>query len=695
MIKNLSFKPISLFVWVLCLTHKAPLMAQSQAIDSMTQLWLQYTDHFGGIDENQLTEFSDMLSYRIQNSNTLCSNNTTDLLNLFYEHSQLLVDVQGEVCKSDSTSGLRDSVFVSLIEELPFVADFLTLYLASDLPSKPMESNSTKVHKTSNKTRIHRALSSTWGVSKPDPLRAARKNPSSKWVGDPTHQKYRVSLRSDSFDLMLRVQKKSGETIVGIPWHSFVSGGIQLTPNDSKWALTLGNYRHQSPAKLLSSGSSPPLQGSVTLTTLRPLFISISREPYDTMKGLSVIHSPQNNSQLRLSFSHRALDARTWQGDTLHAPIKSMNWTTQQVFEATRSLTQTSLFFDGSTEIGAHLFTFAWVVHSHSEWVYQRDGFVWSKDPYYGIEAGWQITLPSTRSNTYRQVIYTAFAWHRAPRNHGQNFDGIMTGGYRASSKSVRFHAQAGWASRSWYSPIGGTLTDLSDTAPRFMSRLELHGLINKIRVSVSYLWSQHANVLTEAKKSDLKIHARWTLPKHTTLFVSWTQQSSKHIRWASKWPIQRINVLQHTQKISLTSQSTFGRYIIRIGGRWYAEPFGMDQSSSGWFFRIHSTFKTVTSSLQWSSWNPKGTQTSFAIGQPPLTGASGLLYHTGQSSSLVGNIQITPWLTEWLTTTKSVKFAVRGGIQNLHDRGYKGTGLDSRLGTSHTWIDVHLSIAL
>ncbi len=258
MIKNLSFKPISLFVWVLCLTHKAPLMAQSQAIDSMTQLWLQYTDHFGGIDENQLTEFSDMLSYRIQNSNTLCSNNTTDLLNLFYEHSQLLVDVQGEVCKSDSTSGLRDSVFVSLIEELPFVADFLTLYLASDLPSKPMESNSTKVHKTSNKKRIHRALSSTWGVSKPNPLRAASKNPSSKWVGDPTHQKYRVSLRSDSFDLMLRVQKKSGETIVGIPWHSFVSGGIQLTPNDSKWALTLGNYRHQSPAKLLSSGSSPP-----------------------------------------------------------------------------------------------------------------------------------------------------------------------------------------------------------------------------------------------------------------------------------------------------------------------------------------------------------------------------------------------------------------------------------------------------
>jgi hypothetical protein len=90
---------------------------------------------------------------------------------------------------------------------------------------------------------------------------------------------------------------------------------------------------------------------------------------------------------------------------------------------------------------------------------------------------------------------------------------------------------------------------------------------------------------------------------------------------------------------------------------------------------------------------NPKGTQKSLAIGQPPLTGASGLLYHTGQSTALVGTIQVTPSITPWHTTARSVTFAVRGGIQSLHDQGYKGTGLDSRLGTSHMWLDVHIGV--
>jgi hypothetical protein len=480
---------------------------------------------------------------------------------------------------------------------------------------------------------------------------------------------------------------------VGNPWQSLVSGGIKLTPNKSQWALTIGTYAHQSPAKLLSSGSSSPLQGTSILTTLRPLSVSTSREPYNAMKGFSVIHSPEKNSRVRLSFSQRALDARTWQQDTLHAPTKSINWSTQQGIAAQRSITQTSLFLDASTEKGVHLFTFAWAMHSHSEWVNQRDGFIWSKDPYYGIEAGWQFTLPSSRAETHRQVVYTAGAWHQAPRTYGRNHNGIFTAGYRVSGESVRFHAKAGWASRSWYAPIGGTLPDLPDAAPRFLSRFELHGLINKIRVSVSYSWSHHANVHTGTKKGQLNIHARWTRPKHTTLFVSWTHQSNQHIRWASAWPNQRINDLRYKQRVSLTSQSTFGRHIIRMGGRWNAEPFGIDRASTGWFLRIHSTFKQITSSLQWSSWNPKGTQKSLAIGQPPLTGASGLLYHTGQSSALVGTLQVSPGITPWRTTTKSVTFAVRGGIQSLHDQGYKGTGLDSRLGTSHMWFDVHVGV--
>jgi hypothetical protein len=164
-------------------------MAQAQDIDSMTQLWLQYSEHFGGLDESQLDEFADMLSYRLQNRNTLCSNNTTDLFDLFYEHSQLLLEIQRDVCESNSISVVRDSVFINRIEGVPFVAEFLTLYSGSKQPSQPEGSHAIDAQKTSNSASIIRALSSTWGASRPLPLRATSQNPSTKWVGDPDPSK--------------------------------------------------------------------------------------------------------------------------------------------------------------------------------------------------------------------------------------------------------------------------------------------------------------------------------------------------------------------------------------------------------------------------------------------------------------------------------------------------------------------------
>jgi hypothetical protein len=55
----------------------------------------------------------------------------------------------------------------------------------------------------------------------------------------------------------------------------------------------------------------------------------------------------------------------------------------------------------------------------------------------------------------------------------------------------------------------------------------------------------------------------------------------------------------------------------------------------------------------------------------------------------LVGVVQLhQPLLSEM-----SLSFGVRAGIQQLFNRGFKGSGLESRPGTRHTWFDVHISL--
>lgn len=662
-------------------TSTAP-TPNSVTIEWMMDLWWQYTEYYEQLEEDIQNEHAENLRTHLQQTNPLCAPDMSDLFEVFYVHTSWLLHLQEDHCSAKDLTTRTDSHFVAQVLDVPFVGEFMSSYvLLAPQAREP---------KNPRKPRdILGVLGSTVSLSHPLPRRGVSLDSSAHWVGSPSRQTHRLRVHGPATDLRLSLQKNPGESLGLIPWQSWIAGGLRLDLPASNITLTLGQFRHQSPAKLLSSGASSPFSTSAHQITIRPHPVSTSREPYRAMKGISVFSTPSSNSQVRLSLSHRSLDARLWQGDTLYAPTTSVNWTTHQGLKAQYTMTQTSLLLDGATQIGLHRVSVAWNVHFHSDWVAQRDGYLWSTAPFHGIEIGWTGRFSSQDPFQNRILGFAAMALHHAPRMEGSAIDGIFMGGIHLTNEAFRAKVSLGWASSSWLSPVGGTLTSLDETAPRIKGQIDLDVDIEKIRLGFTHSTTHHQQILAQPMKQTLKLYAQWELPANTKIRGVWSMGSTQEQRWTSSLPYTLIDDATQIQRASLTAYTSVGRHRIRIGGRWIANPLIWRNPSTGWFVRVTSNLQPFQSSLQWSAWTPNESQTSILLGQPSTRGATGLLSHTGQSSSFVGVLQFDQPITSEVT----LSLELRTGVQQLFNRGYKGSGLESRLGTRHEWIDLHVSL--
>lgn len=656
------------------------------SIESMMDLWWQYSEYHEQLEEDVQEAYAENLRMHLHQNYSLCTPMMSDVFEVFYMHTSLLLQLHEDHCIAKDSFTTTDSVFVEQVLDIPFVGEFMSSYVL--LAPKVQTIQNPRKHRD-----IQGALGSTFGFSKPIPRRGVSIDSSSQWVGTPSRQKHRLRVHGPTTDLRLSLQKNPGESLGLVPWQSWVAGGLQLDLPASNITLTLGQFRHQSPSRLLSSGSLSPLSNSTYQTTLRPHPVSTSREPYHAMKGISVFSRPSSNSQVRLSFSHRLLYARSLQGDTLHAPTTSVNWTTRQGLKAQQTMTQTSLLLDGAAKLGLHRVSVAWNVHFHSDWVAQRDGYLWSTSPFHGVEIGWSGRF-SSQSPLQTQIMgFAAIALHHAPRLEAPPFDGILMGGFHLTRDAFRAKVSVGWASSSWLSPVGGTLTSLDDPidapAPRIKGQIDLDLRIESFRLGLTHMITHHQQVLTQPMKQSLKIYAQLNLPANTKLHGVWSSGFSNEQRWTTSLPYTLIEDATQIQRASLTAYTSVGRHRIRLGGRWIANSAIWNHPSTGWFVRVHSNLHPFQSSLQWSAWTPIGSQTSILLGQPSIRGATGLLSHTGHSSSLVGVLQ----MPQPVSAEVSLSLELRIGVQELFNQGYKGSGLESRPGTRHVWTDLHVSL--
>ena len=677
----MSNAPWGIVLWFcLCATQ------QTIAQESLMDLWWQYTDYHAQLDEVAQQEVAENLRIHLRQPKHLCSPSISEVFDAFYVHTASLYELQEKSCSATDSDSPTESTLIEQVYDIAFLGEFMSSYLVLT-PNVPTPVTSGVVN------NIDGVLFSTVSFSRPMPRRGVSLDSSSQWIGSPSRQKHRLQVRSGTTDLRLSLQKYPGEALGSIPWQSWIVGGLQLNLPASGLTLTLGQFSHQSPARLLSSGSSPPLRTPTYLTTLRPHRVSTTREPYRAMKGISVFSTPSPNTQIRLSLSHRSLDARSWQGDTLHAPMTSVNWTTRQGLKARRRMTQTSLFLDGATQIGLHQVSIAWNMHIHSNWVAQRDGFLWSTSPFHGIEIGWSRRFSSQVPWQQEIVGFAAMAVHQAPRSHELPVDAIFMGGFHLTRDLFRAKVSLGWASPSWLSPVGGTLTSLDDPlqdpAPRLTSQLDFDLNLESIRFGVIHSITHHQQVLARPLRQSVKFYAQWNLPANTKLHGTWSLSTTHEQDWTTSLPFIITQEFTQVQRASMTSHTSVGRHTIRVGGRWITSSTLWTLPSTGWFARVHSDFQSFQTTFQWSAWTPTGSQTSISMGQPSVGGATGLISHTGHSSSLVGVLRVNQPLSNEVSLTTEL----RTGVQQLFNRGAKGTGLDARPGTRHTWLDVHVSL--
>ncbi|MDR9446308.1 MAG: hypothetical protein RI519_01055 [Balneolaceae bacterium] len=657
-------------------------VSQTVTQESLMDLWWQYTKYHGQLEDEVQEEIAENLRMHIDQPKHLCAASMSDVFDAFYVHTASLLELQEASCSTQESESVIDSSFIKQVIDIAFVGEFMSSYVV-------WRSNTQTSMKPKKTYDIDGGLVSTVSFSTPIPQRGESLDSSSQWIGSPSRQKHRLQVRSTTIDLRLSLQKKPGESLGFIPWQSWLAGGLQVNLPASNLTLTLGQFRHLSPARLLSSGSSSPLRTPTYLTTLRPHRVSTSREPYRAMKGVSVSSAPSSTTQIRLSLSHRALDARLWQGDTLHPPTTSVNWTTRRGLKAQHRMTQTSLFFDGAAKLGPHRVSIAWNVHLHSDWVVQRDGFLWSTSPFHGVELGWSRRFSSPAPWQQNIVAFAAVALHHAPRANASPVDGIAMGGFHLTREKLRAKVSLGWASPSWLSPVGGTLTSLDEHVSRLTSHVDFDLHVQPLRLGLTHSITHHQQVLAQPLKQTLKVYAQWDLPANTKLRGTWSSRSIHEHNWTSSLPYTLTPEFTHIQRASLSAYVTVGQHNLRAGGRWIANAVIWKQPSTGWFLRVHSMFNAFQSTLQWSTWAPTASQPSIMLGQPTLRGATGLYSHTGQSSSLVGVVQ----LHQPLPSEMSLSLGVRAGVQQLFNRGFKGSGLESRPGTRHTWFDVHISL--
>lgn len=677
----MSNAPWGVLLWF-CLCAAQQTIAQ----ESLMDLWWQYTNYHAQLDEGAQQEVAENLRIHLRQPKHLCSPSMSEVFDAFYVHIALLLELQEASCSTMGSGSAKESRFIEQVSDIAFLGEFMSSYLVMT-PRVPTPVTSRDVNK------VDGVLFSTVSFSRPMPRRGVSLDSSSQWIGSPWRQKHRLQVRGGAAELRLSLQKYPGEALGSIPWQSWIMGGLQLNLRASRLTLTLGQFSHQSPARLLSSGSSPPLSTPTYLTTLRPHRVSTTREPYRAMKGISVFSTPSPNTQIRLSLSHRSLDARSWQGDTLHAPTTSVNWTTRQGLKGRRRMTQTSLFLDGATQIGLHRVSIAWNMHFHSDWVAQRDGYLWSTSPFHGIEIGWSRRFSSQVPWQQEIVGFAAVAVHHAPRSHESPLDGIFMGGFHLTRDLFRAKVSLGWASPSWLSPVGGTLPSLDvplqDPAPRLTSQLDFALNIESIRLDVTHSITHHYQVLGQPLKQSVKFYAQWNLPASTELHGTWSISTTHQQDWTTSLPYIITQESTQEQRASMTSHTSVGRHTIRAGGRWMASSTLWRLPSTGWFVRVHSNFQPFQTTFQWSAWTPTGSQTSISMGQPSVGGATSLISHTGHSSSLVGVLRVSQPLSKEV----SLSTELRTGVQQLFNRGARGTDLDARPGVRHVWLDVHVSL--